>query len=85
MSKQFSDAMNKAYSESQPVLSAIEDILNNSIYNESKENLLEELIAHDQSTQATLNTPIQVIGKDEFLYATWFQDGFEDAFRFLEK
>lgn len=85
MAKQFTDAMNKAYSESQSVLTAIESIINNNIHNESKENLMEELIAYDQSTQATLNTPIQVIGKDEFLYATWFQDGFEDAFRFLEK
>lgn len=85
MSKQFFNAMNNAYSESQTVLSAIQAILNNNIYNESKEDLLEELIAYDQSTQATLNTPIQVIEKHHFLYATWFQNGFMDAFNFLEK
>ncbi len=85
MEKQFSDTITNAFSNSKSVLSAVQYILDNNIHNESKENLLEELIAYDQSTQATLNTPISVLGKDEFLYANWFQDGFMEAFNFLEK
>lgn len=84
MSQQFTTEMNNAFANSSTVLFAIQSIQKNNIHKNTDEQLLEELIHYDQSTQSTLNTPVGAVSEEEYKFAEWFQNGFSEAYKHLE-
>lgn len=81
---QFEAAMKNAYASSETPLSAIKAVESQHDSPDAiKDELMADLVAYDQSTQATQSTNPVVVDQKELLFANWFQSGFDAAYEYL--